>query len=186
MKLAASYGYMLWINTNFLRKNTIYRYNLIASSCRLAEAESTLRKTWTKIPTFQNPGSVSSFLCWLPTVDFLRSHFGGFLNLDDRMSHTFPSKEHEPRSHSMVFRTSSECNQLWVSQKFQRLAGANKEYFSFPVIEAISFRESRGFPGGSDSKKSACNARDLGLIPGSGRSSREGIPWTEEPGGLQS
>ena len=27
-----------------------------------------------------------------------------------------------------------------------------------------------GFPGGSDSKESACNAGDLGLIPGSGRS----------------
>ena len=31
-----------------------------------------------------------------------------------------------------------------------------------------------GFPGGSDSKKSACNAEDLGLIPGLGRSSGEG------------
>ena len=28
--------------------------------------------------------------------------------------------------------------------------------------------------GGSDSKESACNARDLGLIPGSGRSPGEG------------
>ena len=28
-----------------------------------------------------------------------------------------------------------------------------------------------GFPGGSDSKDSACNAGDLSLIPGSGRSS---------------
>ena len=27
-----------------------------------------------------------------------------------------------------------------------------------------------GFPGGSDGKESACNAGDLGLIPGSGRS----------------
>ena len=44
---------------------------------------------------------------------------------------------------------------------------------------------------------SACNAGDLGLIPGLGRSPGEGmathsstlawkIPWTEEPGGLQS
>ena len=28
----------------------------------------------------------------------------------------------------------------------------------------------RCFPGGSDSKESACNTGDLGLIPGSGRS----------------
>ena len=54
-----------------------------------------------------------------------------------------------------------------------------------------------GFPGGSDGKESAYNAGDLGLILWSGRSPGEGnddppsflawrIPWTEEPGGLQS
>ena len=54
-----------------------------------------------------------------------------------------------------------------------------------------------GFPGGSDGKESAHNAGDLGSIPGSGRSPGEGngnhssilaweIPWTEEPGRLQS
>ena len=32
----------------------------------------------------------------------------------------------------------------------------------------------RGFPGSSDGKESACNARDLGSIPGSGGSSEEG------------
>ena len=31
-----------------------------------------------------------------------------------------------------------------------------------------------GFPGGSDSKKSACNTRDLDSISGSGRSPGEG------------
>ena len=30
------------------------------------------------------------------------------------------------------------------------------------------------FPGGSGGTESACNAGDLGLIPGSGRSSKEG------------
>ena len=55
----------------------------------------------------------------------------------------------------------------------------------------------RGFPGGSDGKESAFNAGDVGLIPGLGRSPGEGnathssilawrIPWTEEPGMLQS
>ena len=56
----------------------------------------------------------------------------------------------------------------------------------------------RGLPGGSGRKESACNATDLGLISGLGRSPGEGngyslprilagrIPWTEEPGGLQS
>ena len=31
-----------------------------------------------------------------------------------------------------------------------------------------------GFPGGSDGKESACNAGDLGLIPGLGRSPGKG------------
>ena len=55
----------------------------------------------------------------------------------------------------------------------------------------------RDFPGGSDGKASAYNAGDLGSIPGSGRYPGEGmathsstlawkIPWTEEPGRLQS
>ena len=54
-----------------------------------------------------------------------------------------------------------------------------------------------GFPGISDRKESTCNAGDLGLIPGLGRSPGGGkathtsilawkIQWTEEPGGLQS
>ena len=52
-----------------------------------------------------------------------------------------------------------------------------------------------GFPDGSRGKEFACNARDTGSIPGSGRSPGEEvaahstilvgkIPWTEEPGGL--
>ena len=52
------------------------------------------------------------------------------------------------------------------------------------------------FPDGSDGKESACNAEDPGLVPESRRSPREAngfsnilawrIPWTEEPGKLQS
>ena len=52
------------------------------------------------------------------------------------------------------------------------------------------------FPGGSDDKESACNAGDLGSVPGWGRppGEREGNPlqypclenpMTEEPGRLQ-
>ena len=55
----------------------------------------------------------------------------------------------------------------------------------------------RGFPGGSVVKNPLANARDVGSIPGSGRLLGGGngnplqyfpweIPWTEEPGGLQS
>ena len=54
------------------------------------------------------------------------------------------------------------------------------------------------FPGDSVGEESACNSGDPGLIPGSGRSPGEErmathssllagrIPWTQEPGGLQS
>ena len=53
------------------------------------------------------------------------------------------------------------------------------------------------FPGASDGKESACNAGDPGVIPGSEDPLKKGIathpsilawriPWTEEPGGLQS
>ena len=54
-----------------------------------------------------------------------------------------------------------------------------------------------GFPEGSNDKESVCNARGLGSIPGLGRSPGGGhgnplqysclrIPWTEDPGELQS
>ena len=54
-----------------------------------------------------------------------------------------------------------------------------------------------GFLGGSVVKNPHANAGDLGSIPGLGRSPEKGmathssilawrIPWTEEPGGLQS
>ena len=56
---------------------------------------------------------------------------------------------------------------------------------------------SLGLHGGSDGKESAFNVGDLGSIPGSGISLEKGmathssilawrIPWTEEPGGLNS
>ena len=54
-----------------------------------------------------------------------------------------------------------------------------------------------GFPGGLDGKEATCNVGDLGLIPGWEDPLEKGmathscilpwrIPWTEEPGGLQS
>ena len=69
--------------------------------------------------------------------------------------------------------------------------------FSYFSIEPFYFTLV-GFPGGSDGKESPCNAGDLGSISLLGRSPGEGqgnplqyilawrIPWTEEPGGLQS
>ena len=71
-----------------------------------------------------------------------------------------------------------------------------ENYKRFSTHSKLSFIfEYHGFPGGLDGKESACNAGDLGLIPGLGRFPwrKAGqptpvwrIPWTEEPGGLQS
>ena len=42
-----------------------------------------------------------------------------------------------------------------------------------------------GFPGSSAGKESACNARDPGSIPGSGRSAGEGIGYPLQYSGLE-
>ena len=42
------------------------------------------------------------------------------------------------------------------------------------------------FPGGSAGKESTCNARDLGLIPGLGRSPEEGNGYPLQYSGLES
>ena len=42
-----------------------------------------------------------------------------------------------------------------------------------------------GFPGGSDGKEPACNAGDLGLIPGSGRSPGERKSYPLQYSGLE-
>ena len=41
-------------------------------------------------------------------------------------------------------------------------------------INNLNSKDTLGFPGGSESKESACNAGDLGLSPGLGRSPGEG------------
>ena len=64
-----------------------------------------------------------------------------------------------------------------------------KDYLTLPFSNIL------GFLGGSDGKGSTCNERDLGLIPGLGRSPGKEMathsiifawrtPWTEEPGEL--
>ena len=65
------------------------------------------------------------------------------------------------------------------------------------VWKLFIVRYRKDFPGGSDGKASACNAGDLGSLPGSGRSPEKEmaiqsstlawkIPLTEESGRLQS
>ena len=68
------------------------------------------------------------------------------------------------------------------------------------LLKIGTFACLQGFPGGTSGKESARSAgdiRDMGSIPGAGRSCEEGmstqssilawrIRWTEKPGGLQS
>ena len=50
------------------------------------------------------------------------------------------------------------------------------QWLQFPLLAYCIYLErvDSSYPRGSDGKESACNAGDLGLIPGSGRSPREG------------
>ena len=72
-------------------------------------------------------------------------------------------------------------------------SGGGSERGSWEVLGFSTHK--LGFPGGSDGKEYACNAGDPGSIPGLGRSPGGGngnsfsilawrIPWTEEPGFL--
>ena len=70
-------------------------------------------------------------------------------------------------------------------------------FLLFTIKVSWHYKGAHGFPGGSDSKASACNAGDPGLIPGSGRSLEKEmathssvlawrIPGMGEPGRLLS
>ena len=85
-------------------------------------------------------------------------------------------------------------NLNWISGNGKKGTGWDGSW-SAGFNETLSRNED--FPSGSDGKASAYNAGDLGSISGLGRSPREGsgnplhnscleMPWTEEPGRLQS
>ena len=113
----------------------------------------------------------------------------------------FASVWHEPRGEVSAVSCPSGYSVILVS--FAEKTKANLFWesvscslFVHPYINTTMSRL-LGFPGGSDSKESACNAAEPGLIPGVGRAPGGGlgnplqhpcwrIPWTEEPGGLQS
>ena len=66
------------------------------------------------------------------------------------------------RAHSSVFILVGGVSNHWIRRSsclFILFQDASKRRWIVLVC-------SKGFPGGSDGKASACNARDLGLIPG--------------------
>ena len=52
--------------------------------------------------------------------------------------------------------------------KFENVWSLIPKYDIFKLLECNRSLTWKGFPGGSDSKESACIVGDLGLIPGSG------------------
>ena len=73
-----------------------------------------------------------------------------------------------------------ELELMWIMQRSWHLQWAQRQrkvgYLNaiLSQIHSIPKIVIRGFSGGSDSKEPACNAGNLGLIPGSGRSPGEG------------
>ena len=62
----------------------------------------------------------------------------------------------------------SEVERMWARGKYE-----HRVWNSFQHFNHLRVKLTLGFPGGSDSKTSACNAGDLGLIPRFGRSPGE-------------
>ena len=56
-------------------------------------------------------------------------------------------------------------------------AAATVNIYSIDIAVLNACSHGLGFPGGSDGKKSACNARDPGSVPGLGRSAGKGIGY---------
>ena len=98
-------------------------------------------------------------------------------------------------THTRLF---SLSHSYWILFLWRTLTDARTAFCNGPKCTVVlNYPDTRGFPGGSDNKESACNAVDAGSIPGSGKSVEKGmatpssilawrIPWMEEPGGLQS
>ena len=65
-------------------------------------------------------------------------------------------------------------------EKYVKNPPAMRKTWFDPWVGTIPWGRERlkGFPHSSVGKESACNARDLGSIPGSGRSTGEGIDYT--------
>ena len=101
-----------------------------------------------------------------------------------------------PLGGSQLRRDEAEITEAHRSPKGRDHHGKAREEKPRPGSKMHSGQEC-GLSGGSDGQESACNVGDLGSILGSGRSLGRGngnqlqhscleIPWTEEPGGLQS
>ena len=72
-------------------------------------------------------------------------------------------------------KTHGKSNSKWITEPADHPAlPASLLRLPFPSSVAAHFDSTMGFPGGSDSKESTCNAGDPGSTPGLGRSPGEG------------
>ena len=132
-------------------------------------AQSELSRTWACFHKLSFTAPFSFFLnAFLPPLLLLINRSAGFPG-------------------TQMVRIHQKCRRPWFNSwvgKFLR----RRDRLPTPVF--------LGFPGGSDSKESTCNAGDLGSIPGLAGPVEEGmathssilawrILWTEEPGWLQ-
>ena len=79
------------------------------------------------------------------------------------------------------FPSMSDSLTLFVSQKGTTFSFCCNQ----PPALLLLIPFSMGFPGGSAGKESACNAEDLGSIPGLGRSPGEGKGYPPQYSGLE-
>jgi len=108
----------------------------------------------------------------------------------------------EPQPHLPQEGAHSREKRVWPWEQSKRLGDRCRQALFFFIFlsgtNSLQFGSyHHSFPGGSDGKESACSVEDLGSSPGSERSLEKDmathssflawrIPWTEEPGRLQS
>ena len=98
---------------------------------------------------------------------------------------------------AFTIRPNSQVYKKHVSLQFQSCVKTGHTTHCLCVQDTVPFHKNeKGFPGGSAGKECTCNAGDLGLIPGLGRSPGEGkgylssilawrIPWSVKCMGSQ-
>ena len=114
-----------------------------------------------------------SFL--LLTLDFVCSAFSSYLKCNVRLSFLFVVLFPEVGLYGYKFPLMNRTA-FAVSDRFWNMLSI------FNFLKVFFYL---GFPCGSDSKESACNVGDLGLIPGLGRSPVEGNSYPLQYSGLE-
>ena len=98
------------------------------------------------------------------------------LGQEDPLEKGMATLSRMPSGSQMVPSRSSKLTPVFVTTPYSCLLVDSNFLFICLLLA------SEGFPGGSAGKESACNVGDLGSIPGSGRSPREGNSILQDSG----